>query len=119
MGGTERTDLPGDDGCLAYVLSEATGVGGRHDAAAHGNCVCEWPLDRSGDISGLGLPQEEEATCLPGAAGSKGPLSGLTIVRPREHGRRSVSNGRSAVSIGESIVTALDDPSTHALASRL
>ena len=44
----------------AYPLSEVSRLGGRDRTRVRGDGFCEWPLARSSNLSGLGLPQGKE-----------------------------------------------------------
>ncbi len=44
MGRTERTHVPGNDGCVAHILSEASCLGRRDGTRAGGDGLSEWPV---------------------------------------------------------------------------
>src|SRR6266545_5232863 len=55
---------------MAYVLSEASGLGGRDRARPRGDGCCERPLAGSSHDRWLGFPQGEAAARLRGATAS-------------------------------------------------
>jgi hypothetical protein len=68
VGATQGTHLSGNDGCMAYFLPEASGLGGRERRRIGGDGCCRRPCDGPRDTRGPRPPRRKETVFIRGTA---------------------------------------------------